>query len=101
LEAKNIKEGLALLKRTPDGSSYAFSTLTVDEPETPFEVMGDDIKNYTNLLNVSLTKNQFREVNNLADLPYVMNLNISENKIAQIDWMANMNTMQYLQVMNA
>jgi len=63
--------------------------------------MGDDIKNYTNLLNVSLTKNQFREVNNLADLPYVMNLNISENKIAQIDWMSNMNTMQYLQVMNA
>jgi len=101
LEAKNIKEGLALLKRTPDGSSYAFSTLTVDEPETPFEVMGDDIKNYTNLLNVSLTKNQFREVNNLADLPYVMNLNVSENKIAQIDWMSNMNTMQYLQVMNA
>jgi Leucine-rich repeat (LRR) protein len=101
LEAKNIKEGLALLKRTPDGSSYAFSTLTVDEPETPFEVMGDDIKNYTNLLNVSLTKNQFREVDNLAELPYVLNLNISENKIAQIDWMSNMNTMQYLQVMNA
>lgn len=101
MEAKNIKEGLALLKRTPDGSSYAFSTLTVDEPETPFEVMGDDIKNYTNLLNVSLTKNQFREVDNLAELPYVLNLNISENKIAQIDWMSNMNTMQYLQVMNA
>lgn len=57
LEAKNIKEGLALLKRTPDGASYAFSTLTIEEPETPFEVMGDDIKEYKNLLNVSVAKN--------------------------------------------
>lgn len=58
--------------------------------------MGDDIKNYKNLLNVSLTKNQFRDVEPLSELTYVMNLNISENKIQNIDWMSGPSTMQYL-----
>jgi Leucine-rich repeat (LRR) protein len=58
--------------------------------------MGDDIKNYKNLLNVSVAKNQFREVDALCDLPYVMNLNISENKIQNIDWMGIPAAMQYL-----
>lgn len=57
LTLDKIKEGLALLKRTPDGASYAYSTLTIEEPDPPIEVMGDAIKDYKSLLNVSFKQN--------------------------------------------
>ena len=69
--------------RIPDGSSYAFSTLTVEERDPPLVSLEDinrrsktfhetPIQSMTNLRVVKLNINQLPDVNGVKSLEYLL-----------------------------
>ena len=60
-----------------DGSSYAYVNLNLEEKE--LEELGDHLRLYHHLRFLNLSKNQLKNISELAYLPYLLTVNASEN----------------------
>lgn len=108
LEAAAIQGGLSNLQRTPDGASYAFAYLNVEEKDpqvqelvnvNPGKTEGEcAIEKFKYLRVVNLNKNAFGSVDRLKHLNYLYELHAAGNQIAEIDLLCQDNqTLKYLQ----
>ena len=91
-----LTSGLSLIRRTPNGGSYAFSTLILEEKEIDW--LGDDLGNHKHLLNISLAKNALPNVDCVSQMSGLLQMNASENKIASMAFMADAMCLSHLQV---
>jgi hypothetical protein len=95
LTEEMLTSGLSLIRRTPNGASYAFSTLTLEEKEIDW--LGDDLGNHKHLLNISLAKNAIPNIDCVQKMSGLLQLNASENKIASMGFMSEQaETLSYL-----
>jgi Leucine-rich repeat (LRR) protein len=80
-----------------DGKSYAYSTLNLEEKE--IQELDDLLKPYVHLSNLTLSKNDIRDVSCVADLPNLLSFAASGCAINSLDFMAaSPQALQYLQV---
>lgn len=87
-----------MIRRTPNGGSYAFSTLILEEKEIDW--LGDDLGNHKHLLNISLAKNALPNVDCVSQMSGLLQMNASENKIASMAFMADAMCLSHLQNLN-
>ncbi|TMW64841.1 hypothetical protein Poli38472_009008 [Pythium oligandrum] len=79
-------QGLSRLDRVMDDSGFAFTSIdVVDKALTTIE----PIRNYPHLQFVNLANNQLSDVSPLADLTYLVGLNLSENTLTTPPAFAN------------
>lgn len=84
------------MQRTADGKSYAYSTLNLEEKE--IQELDDLLKPYVHLSNLTLSKNDIRDVSCVADLPNLLSFAASGCAINSLDFMAaSPQALQYLQ----
>lgn len=79
-----IIEGLSNLYRIPDGSSYAYGTLTCEEKDPQVQQIVDVNKGQNNgkcyleeykyLRMLKLNSNAFTNIDNITALPYLLDL---------------------------
>jgi len=99
LKVEQIVAGLSQISKTHDGSSYAFTNLTLEEKE--LEELGESLRNYQHLRFLSLSKNQLKEIAEIIYLPYLLTINAAENQIASIDFLSiAQDSLGYLQALN-
>lgn len=67
-----------------DGSSYAFSTLTMEESDPPVTDLGNELANYEHLQHLHLSKNAIKEISSIGSLPELVTVNCSTNAVADI-----------------
>ena len=79
-----LSKSVSQVGKTFDGLSFAFTSLTAEGKE--LEVLGDDIKDYKYLRNLSLAKNLLKSLQEVKELPYLLSLNGSQNQIENIDF---------------
>ena len=75
-----LQAGLSMIKRTANGASYAFSTLTLEEKELD-DLGGDMLSGYQHLINASFAKNVIPDISVVQFMTHLLQLNASENKI--------------------
>jgi len=96
LKQEQIAEGLSMIQRTHDGSSYAFSQLTLEEKE--IQELGVLLRPYQHLQNINLSKNALIEINEVMHLQYLININAQGNQIADIKFFEEYSqSLEYLQ----
>lgn len=86
LKLQMIMDNLSQIDNTSGGDTYAFTTLILEEKE--LEGLGDDIKAYVNLRNISICKNQIKSINELSALHDLLILKASENAIEDISYLS-------------
>lgn len=97
LTQQQLEEGLSIVQRTADGTSYAFSNLNLEEKE--IQELGELLRPYKHLTNVNLSKNDLRDVSEVRHLTYILTLNASTNSVKDISFIeANPDCLEYLQV---
>jgi len=97
LTQEAINENLSQVDTTSDGSTWAFTTLIVEEKE--IEVLGEAIKNYPHLRNLNLSKNQLTAINEISDLHNLLTLSAIENQIEDVSFLTQ-EAHHYLQIVN-
>lgn len=96
LKVEQIVAGLSQVSKTHDCTSYAFTSLNLEEKE--LEEMGECLRQYQHLRFLSLSKNQLKEVSEVLYIPFMLTLNLSENQIASIDFLSSArDSLMYLQ----
>lgn len=96
LKVDQIMPGLSQISKTYDGASYAFTNLIIEEKE--LEELGETLRGYQHLRNLSLAKNQLKDISEVLYIPHLLVLNASENQIASIDFLSNArDSLLYLQ----
>ena len=95
--------------RVPDGSSYAFSTLAIEERDPPLVSLEDinrrsktfhetPIQEMKNLRVIKFNIGQLPDINKIQPLEYLIEVQARENAIANIEFMTGPTTdLQYLQ----
>ena len=84
-----------------DGSSYAFAALTLEETDPPVTDMGMELQNYEHIQHLNLRKNSLAEIDSMAFLTHLLTVNVSENRIASIKFLSELqdsDKLQFLQV---
>lgn len=67
LTQEQITAGLSQIRRTSNGSSFAYSILTLEELENEKEfLLGDDIKNHVHLQQINIKSNNLKDASVLA-----------------------------------
>lgn len=81
LDTENIVKNLSNLGRNADGTKHVFLTL-----KTPgFELTNiTEIAKYKDLQTLDLSYNQLKDLSALSELRYLLNLNVSNNKIDKL-----------------
>jgi len=98
LDSNLLGRCVSQVGKTYDGLSYAFTTLTAESKE--LEIIGDKLKDFKYLRNVSLAKNLLKSLKEIKDLPYLLTLNGSQNQVEEIDFMDDATKLMYLQTVN-
>ena len=93
-----LSKSVSQVGKTFDGLSFAFTSLTAEGKE--LEVLGDDIKDYKYLRNLSLAKNLLKSLQEVKELPYLLSLNGSQNQTENIDFCDEEDKLAYLQIIN-
>ena len=83
--------------KSHDGSTYTFTVLNLEEKE--LEVLAECLRKYKHLKNVSVAKNQLKDISEVAALENLLVFNGSENQIESIGFMSN-SGLNYLQMVN-
>ena len=94
----HIKEGLSKLYRIPDGSSFAFGNLSVEEKDPPIQELEDvnkkselfgkcAIEKFRFVRNLKLNQNEIRSIDHIVALDYLLELQAKTNKIESIEFM--------------
>lgn len=84
--------------RVPDGSSYAFSTLAIEERDPPLVSLEDinrrsktfhetPIQEMTNLRVIKLNIGQLPDINKIQPLEYLIEVQARENAITNVQFM--------------
>lgn len=99
-----ISEGLSEVKRTADGTSYAFTNLNLEGGLQGEKV--DDLavalRSFLHIRTVNFSKNALFMADEFMHLPYLQELNMSQNKIRDIRFLKeNRESLCYLQSLNA
>ncbi len=66
--------------------------------EKEIQELGTVLEPYVNLTNVSLSKNDIRDVSTVINMPSLVNLTASTNQIDSIMFMADAGALPFLQV---
>ena len=69
--------GLTQISKTYDGASYAFTNLNIEEKE--LEELGETLRAYQHLRNISMAKNQLKDISDVVYIPHLLVLNAGEN----------------------
>ena len=95
LKQEQIVEGLSAIRRTHDGSSFAYSTLTLEEKE--LDLLGEEIKSHVHLQQINIKVNNIKDVSVLAELPHLLHINVPQNQIDSMDFFNEKDTsLKYL-----
>lgn len=81
LKHEIICDSLSLIERTVAGSGYAFTKL--DCSEKGLTDLGNKIQEYKNLKYVTISKNAITDLAPVSQLPHVLHLAATENKITK------------------
>lgn len=73
-----------------DGSSYAFSALTIEGTSPAVESLGNDLGTYEHLQHINMSKNALRGFESIENLPYLLTVNFSKNCIANINFLGDL-----------
>lgn len=98
LSGKLIEDSLSQLYRVPDGSSFAFSTLTCEEKEPPLVDLEDinrrsetfkstPLEQYKNLRVLKLNINQLTSISKVESLEYLIEIQAKTNAITDVSFM--------------
>ena len=98
LKAELLKQSLKKLSKTFDGLSYAFTAIDIHEKE--LDDLGEDIKSYTQIRNFNGSTNKIKDINILANMPYISIIDFSTNSIKDISVFNTTEAFQYLQILN-
>jgi len=98
-----ISKGLSEVKRTADGSSYAFTALNLENG-----LQGDKIddlavalRNFLHIRTVNFSKNNLFMADEFVHLPYLQELNLAQNKVRDIRFLKeNRESLCYLKSLN-
>jgi len=72
-----VAAGLSKLSKTADGSNVAFVNLDLKSKE--IEELGDVFRQYEHLRDVDASKNNLKDIHQIASLPYLLKFDASEN----------------------
>ena len=100
LTGEQVKQGLSVLAKTFDGSSYAYSSLSLTS--LGIKSMGDCLRLFTHLRNLNISKNNLKELDEVLHLPYLVTLDASENQVASLSFLNNVGDrgcLKYLEVL--
>ena len=84
-----------------DGTSYAFSTLTMEETDPAVDDLGEELQNYEHIQHLNLSKNGIKDISTMAFLTHLLTVNVSSNAIGDIKFLselADSDKLQFLQV---
>ena len=95
---KMLSDNLSDFKRIMDGTSFAYTTLTVRN--SGVSEITEDIQNYEHLRQIDFSLNLLKQIPALFNLQYVTNLNLSRNQITSIGFLAREAVFPYMKVIN-
>ncbi len=70
-----------------DGSSYAFSTLTMEETDPAVTDLANELANYEHLQHLNLSKNAIKDIQTIGSLQELLSVNCSTNAVADIKFL--------------
>lgn len=85
LKAEQIVSGLTQVSKTYDAASYAFTQLNIDEKE--LEELGEGLRMYHHLRQISMQKNQIKDISEIIYLPHLLTVNAAGNQVASIEFL--------------
>lgn len=102
-----IAKGLSEIRRTAgkylqtnfglDGTSYAFTRLTLEK--LSLQELGGVLESYANIQSISFNNNEIRDIASVQTLPYLLNLQASNNVIQSVQFFSEAShSLQFLQV---
>lgn len=95
---KSIKDGLSQISKTSDNDGYAFSKLNLAEKE--IRKLFRYLRQYPHLKYLDASINSIRDISILANIPYLLTLDLFQNKIEHIDIFCEENNLTFLQKLN-
>ena len=86
-----------------DGTSYAFSALTLEDTEEPkVGDLGDELRQFEHLQHLYLKGNDIRKIDSIAHLYHLLTVNCNSNNIGDIKFLEELagdnQRLQFLQV---
>lgn len=91
-----IKGGLSQISKTANGSGYAYVNLSLVEKE--IIDLYDLMPNYPHLRYLNISNNKIKDLNGLKSLNFLIFLNASGNQITDIDFLNEKGCLNYLQL---
>ena len=107
LTQANIEEGLSTLYRIPDGSSFSFSSLTVEEKDPMIQNLTDvneksatynscALEGYPYIRVLKLNTNAITKIDEVTNLEYLLEMQAKTNQISSIEFMATKDVLNHL-----
>lgn len=97
IDPQLIVDGLSKVQRTANGSSYAFTALDLSGKEV--QELGAHLRPYGHLLTLNMSNNDIRDISEISNLEYLLQVNAATNQIKDISFFtANPDSLKYLQV---
>ena len=81
--------------RKIDGSSYAFTALTIEEKEV--EDFGSELQNYEHLQHLYWKTNAIRDIACIGHLPHLLTVDANTNAIGSIKFLEELGGSDHLQ----
>ena len=75
--------------------------MTLEETDPPVTDMGMELQNYEHIQHMNVRKNKLTEIDSMAFLTHLLTVNVSENRIASIKFLSELqdsDKLQFLQV---